>query len=338
MRNRRPLLDLPSVVRLAELGDYVVPLALRVVSDLGVADRLVAGPRPVTDPADELGVDAPALLRTLRALAAKGVFTEPEPGVVGLTPLAQPLRSDHPLSLRGAYTLLRSDLAAWGFLDHCVRTGRSGFEAAHGQDYWSYLAEHPDESGRVDHWMRSVNELHLRTLLPAYPWAELSTVADIGGGDGAFLAGLLARFGRMRGVLLDLSHVVAGAPAVLGAGGVADRCEVVAGSFFDELPGGADAYVLKTVLPGFVDRDAVRILSRVRAAMGTDARLLVLEAVLSAGDTFDVAKLFDLHTLVLTGGAHRSLDATRGLLAEADLRVHRVRPTPTLTIIEARVG
>jgi len=330
-----PPMDLPSVVRLAELADYVVPLILRAVADLGVADLLVAGPRPAAELAGELGVHAGTLLRALRALASKGVFTEVSPGVFGLTALAAPLRADHPLSLREAYPLLPSDLRAWAMLGHTLRTGEPGFDAAHGEDYWTYLAGHPEESVRVDGWMRSVNRLHLRTVLPGHDWSRLSTVVDLGGGNGAFLAGLLRRYPGLRGHLVDLPHVVAGAPAVLAEAGVAGRCEITAGNIFDPVPAGADGYVLKTVLPGFGDADVVRILTRVRAAMRPDSELLLLEAVLPPGDAPDVAKLFDVHTLVLSGGAHRDPAATGALLARAGLRLDRVTPTPTLTVLRA---
>lgn len=327
-------LDLASIMRLGELGDFIVPLTLRVVSDLGVADLLVDGPQPIAGIASKVGAHEGALQRALRALACKGVFTEPEPGVFALTPLAEPLRSDHPMSLRDVYTLLPSDVQAWAQLEHTIRTGRSAFQTAHGTDYWSYLAAHQDESRRVDLWMRSINHLHLRTVLPYFAWGELSTVVDVGGGNGSFLAGLLARYPALRGTLVDLPHVVAGAHAILEQ--VQERVTVVPGSFFDTVPIGADAYLLKTVLPGFDDDAVVRILSTVAEAMRSDSVLLLLEAVLPPGDSYDVAKLFDVHTMVLTGGAHRTTEQTGALLSRAGLALSEVTPTPTLTIIQAR--
>jgi hypothetical protein len=327
--------DLAALARLLELVDYTVPIAVRAISDLGIADLLAGGDRSVADLARVTGTHAPTLYRVLRALAGRGVFAEVAPGVFGLTPLAAALGSDHPMSLRDTYTLLDSDVRAWARVPVTLRTGGPAFDLAHGRGYWDYLADHPDESRRVDRWMRSVNRLHLRTVVAAYPWRELSTVVDLGGGDGSFLAGLLARHPGLRGVLLDRPYVVAAAGAVLGAAGVADRCEVVGGSFFDPLPAGADAYLLKTVLPGFDDADAARILTRAWEAMRPDSRLVLLEAILPPGDAFDVAKLFDVHTLVLTGGAHRNRDELERLLACCGLRLHRTIPTATLTVVEA---
>jgi hypothetical protein len=324
-------IDLPSVVRLGELADYIVPLTLRAVGDLGIADLLVDGPRPVDELATKAGADPDALCRALRVLACKGVFTEPEPGVFALTPLAQPLRTDHPMSLREALTLLPCDVRAWAHLEDTLRTGRPGFDTAHGTDYWSHLAANPAESARVDASMRSVNRLHLRTVLPYVAWAELSTVVDVGGGDGSFLAGLLGRYRSLRGTLLDLPHVVAAAGTVLRP--VRDRVRIVPGSFFDDVPAGGQAYLLKTVLPGFHDDDVVCILRNVAAAMPPDGVVLLLEAVLPPGDAYDVAKLYDVHTMVLTGGAHRSVEHTGRLMDRAGLCLVDVTPTPTLTVL-----
>ncbi|WP_328852724.1 methyltransferase [Micromonospora globbae] len=331
----RPRTDLGALIRLTELADYTVPFTVRVVAELGVADQLVDGPRPVTELAEATGAHAPSLLRALRALAGKGIFTEVEPEVFGLTPLAEPLRTDHPLSLRDAYPLLAADVRAWAGLGRSLRTGEAAFPRTHGTDYWSYLAAHPADSVAVDRWMSSLTRLHLRTVLPAWPWGQAREVVDVGGGDGAFLAGLLPRFPALRGTLLDLPHVVAAAPELLDRAGVADRCRIVPGSFFDPVPAGADLYVLKTILPGWDDAEATAILRRIAEAMRPHSRLLLLEAIIPAGDVFDVAKLVDVHTLVLTGGRHRTRDELVDLLADAGLRLDRVVPTPTLTVIAA---
>jgi hypothetical protein len=331
-------MDLGALTRLTELADYIVPFTLRVACDLGIADRLADGPRPVADLAAETGTHAPSLLRALRALAGRGIFTEVQPEVFALTPLAEPLRTDHPLSLRGSYPLLAADVRAWAGLVDTLRTGEPAFPRTHGTDYWSYLAAHPADSAVVDGWMHSLTLLHLRTVVPAYPWGHAKTVVDVGGGDGAFLAGLLARYPNLAATVFDLPHVVSNAPAVLAAAGVADRCAVVPGDFFDGVPPGADLYVLKTVLPGFRDPEATAILRRIAAAMRPDSRLLLLEAIVPEGDVFDVAKLVDVHTLVLTGGRHRTRDELAALLAGAGLRLLAATPSPTLTLIEAETA
>jgi hypothetical protein len=332
----RPRIDIASVRRLAELADYVLPFAIRAVCELGVADHLVDGPVPVTDLAERCSADPGALQRVLRALAGKGIFTESEPGVFGLTPLAQPLRRDHPVSLRDAYPFLVGDLHAWARFDYTLRTGCSAFEHVHGMGYWDYMADHPEDSKRFDGSQAAGTRLELRTMLSAYDsWAGLTSVVDVGGGNGQFLAGLLARFPDMHGTLFDQPHVVANAHDLLREAGLTDRCTVVGGSVFDEVPPGADAYLLKRFLWSWTDDRAHTLLSRVRAAMREDSRLLLHEPVVYPGDSAEVGKIYDLILLAMGGGCARSEEELGVLLDGVGLRITRVMPTPMFPLVEA---
>jgi hypothetical protein len=328
--------DKQSVRRLTELADYVIPFTLRAVCDLRVADHLADGPRPVEELARLTGTHPPTLQRALRALACMGVFTEVTPGVFDLTPLAQPLRSDHPDSLREAYPLLAPEIEAWAHLNHTLRTGQAAFDRAHGTGYWRYMAEHLEDSARFDASQQAVTRRELRALLPAYDWNSFRTVADVGGGNGAFLAGLLAEFPALRGVVFDQPHVVAAAGKLLAANGVAERCEVVGGSFLDAVPTGADAYLLKRILYAWDDDQARTLLRAVRAAMHDNSRLLILEPVVEPGDAFDVGKLYDLLLVAMSGGGARTRDQIGELLGAADLELVRIVPTKMLPIVEAR--
>ncbi|MFC4014159.1 methyltransferase [Nonomuraea purpurea] len=330
----RPRIDIQSVFRLTELADYIIPFTIRAICDLGVADHLAEGPRTVEELAEATGTHAPSLHRALRALACKGIFTETEQGVFDLTPLAQPLRSDHPVSLRAAYPLLVPDIEAWAAFDHSIRTGQASFDGVHGRGYWEYMADHPDDSARFDASQQAATRLELRTSLPAYDWAALRTLVDVGGGNGAFLGGILAKIPSLRGTVFDLPHVVAGAHERLADYGVSERCEVVGGSFFEEIPAGAGGYLLKRILYGWDDEHALALLRAVRKAMRQDSRLLILEPVVRTGNEFDVGKLYDLLLLCMVGGGARSQEHIEGLLAEAGLRLERTVPTLMFPILE----
>jgi hypothetical protein len=95
-------------------------------------------------------------------------------------------------------------------------------------------------------------------------------VADLGGGRGILLAAILAAHPGLRGILLDLPQALTGAEDVLRAARAGDRCELV--------PGGADAYLLKSVIHDWDDERAVAILANVRAAMSPAAVLLLAAA------------------------------------------------------------
>jgi hypothetical protein len=322
--------------RLTELADYVVPFALRAACELRIADHLADGPRPVTELALLTGTDPVALYRVLRALASKDVFAETAPSVFGLTPLAERLRSDHPASLRDAYPLIPADIMAWSALEDCLRTGEPAFDRVHGAGYWEYMTSHPAEAARFDASQQGVTRNELRVLLPAYDWGAFNTIVDVGGGNGAFLAGLLAEFDSLRGIVFDQPDVVAGAGPVLDERGVADRCEVVGGSFLERVPGGGDAYILKRILYGWDDDRTVTLLRAVRAAMHADARLLLIEPVLEPGNAYDPGKLYDVLLLVMTGGGGRSPEQLDALFAKASLTISRIIRTRTLPIVEAR--
>jgi len=125
----------------------------------------------------------------------------------------------------------------------------------------------------------------------------------------------------------------------LAAEGVADRCQLVPGDFFAEVPAGADAYLLSRVLHDWTDDDGRRVLATCRSAMGPGSRLLVVEAILPerAADQPAVIRM-DLHMLVLLGARERTEEEFRRLLAGAGFEVRRVVPTRSvagLSVIEA---
>ncbi len=332
----RTRIDLESIFRLTELADYIVPFTIRAVCDLGVADHLASGPRTVEQLAQATGTHAPSLYRALRALASKQVFAETEPGTFTLTPMAELLRSDHPLSLKDAYPLIPADVEAWGHLDHSVRTGQPAFEQAHGMGYWDYMRAHPDEAERFDRAQQAQTRLELRVLLRGYTWAGFESLVDVGGGNGAFLGGLLARHPALRGTLFDQPQVVAHAPAVLARLGVAERCAVVGGDFFEQVPAKADVYMLKRILYGWHDEEALALLRSVRAAMRADSRLLIIEPLDEPGGASDVASRYDLAMLVMKGCGARSQEHIGQLCAAAGLRLERVTATLLFPVIEVR--
>lgn len=326
--------DVQSLARLTELADYIVPFTLRAVCDLRIADHLAGGPRPVAELAELTGTHARSLLRALRALACKGVFTEVAPETFGLTPLAEPLRGDHPRSLRDAYPLLPADIQAWAMLQHSLRTGRAAFDRAHGTDYWSYFAAHPADSARFDASQRAVTAREIRILLPAYDWGRFTTVVDVGGGSGEFLSALLTEFPALRGILFDQPHVVSG--AVLAERGVAERATAVGGDFRSSVPAGGDAYIVKRAFYDLGDDAAASLLKAVRAAIRDDGRLLIIEPVGEPGDAFDWGKLYDVLLLAMRGGGSRTREEHEALLAGAGFELLRVIRTKGLPIVEAR--
>jgi O-methyltransferase domain len=332
----QPKPDFEAMLQLTRLGDFATPIAIRTVSDLGVADQLVDGPRSAEEIAEAVGAHAPSLYRVLRALACQGIFVETEKGRFGLTPMADLLRADHPYSLRHHYQMMVPDLQAWTTFDHSVRTAGNSFEHVHGQRYWDYVATHPEYKKQFDATIWTMTEHELRVVVPGYRWDGVDTLVDIGGGTGQMLAGILGANPAMSGVLFDLPHVAPGSLPVLEAAGVADRCEIVGGDFFVSVPEGGDAYLLKRVLYDFDDDQSVAILSNVRKAMKPDSRALTLDAIVRSDNRFDVGKLHDLFVLAMGVGRCRTRQEMTDLFDAAGLRLTRVIPTGIFPLVEAR--
>ena len=219
---------------------YQVSQAIHVAAVLGIADRLAGGPRSSDHLAAETDTDPRSLYRLLRALAAVGVLREEESRRFSLTEVGDGLRSDADAPIAGWAAMIGRPYywQAWGALLHSVRTGENAFRHVHGTDPWTYRAAHPEEAAIFDRAMADLARRSHASVTQAYDFGRFGTVVDVGGGNGALLAALLPRYEGMRGVLLDLPHAVAAAESVFASAGIADRCEAIAGDFFQSVPEG----------------------------------------------------------------------------------------------------
>jgi hypothetical protein len=310
--------------------------AIYVAAKLQIADLLAEGPRSAEELAGATGTHGRTLYRLLRALASVGVYTEAEPGRFGLTPLAEGLRREVPGSQWAMAVMMGEEhFRAWGDLLESVRTGETAFDRIFGQPIFAYLAEHPEQARLFDEAMVAIHGRETQATLAAYRFDGVGTLADVGGGNGSNLIGILAAYPSMRGVLFDLPHVVERAGANLRAAGLADRCEAVAGSFFDSVPVKADAYVLRHIIHDWDDAKSAQILRNIRQSMPEGSKLLVIEHVLPPGDVPSFGKLLDLNMLVMPGGVERTEDEFRQLYESAGFRLTRVVPTDgDLSVVE----
>jgi hypothetical protein len=319
----------PAAALARLLAGHQVSQAIHVAATLGIADLLRDGGRTSDELAEATGAHRDALYRLLRALASVGVVHEEEGRRFSLTPLGEPLRSDVPGSLHGwaAFVGRPYFREAWSALEHSVRTGENAFKHVHGSGPWEYRATRPEESAIFDAAMASLTGRLIPSVLDAYDFGRFGTVVDVGGGNGALLAAVLGAHGDVRGILFDQPHVVAGAEELLRARGVLDRCEIVAGSFFESVPAGGDAYVLKHIVHDWEDAESIDILRVCRRAMGDAAVVLVLERELGPPNERPEAKLSDLNMLVAPGGRERTVEEYAALFDAAGLRFERAVPS-----------
>jgi hypothetical protein len=238
------------------------------------------------------------------------VFREEPNERFALTTLGETLRSDGPHSVRDWALYLGAPALweAWGRLRDSVMTGQPGFALAHGMPMMDYRARHPELAAPFDRWMTRQSDQHNAAIVAAYDFLPFRTVGDIGGGQGSTLASILRANPSLRGILLDLPHVVAD-PAPLEAAGVLDRCDIVGGDMLQGVPGGADAYLIKRVLMDWGDEQAARVLTNCADALPDDGKVLVVEMVMPPGNDPSPAKSFDLLMLLAHEGGRVRTEA-----------------------------
>jgi hypothetical protein len=324
---------------LERIAAYWQSQLVYVAAKLGIADVLVDGPLTVDQIAARVGAHPPYLKRVLRALASLGIFAADPHGRFHLNRLSQTLRSDHPESLRDFALMLVDDYnwSAWGALEHAVRTGSSAFEHVHGAPAFPWMQEHPDKEQMFSASMASLSVMENAAVARSYAFGKLERIVDVGGAHGHLLVTILRSYIKLRGVLFDQPQVVgeAAQAGFVTAPDVSARCEVAAGDFFESVPAGADAYVMKYIIHDWDDERCVRILSNCRKAMPGDGRVLVVDHVVAPGNRFDWGKLLDINMMVMLGSKERTKEEFRQLFTRAGLRLKRViRTGTTLSILE----
>jgi hypothetical protein len=308
-----------------------------VAAKLGIADLLKDGPRTPDDLAEATSTHGPSLYRMLRALAGFGVFAEDEQGRFGLTPLAELLQTGVQGSQRAAALFFgdQSSWRSWGELLYTVTTGETAFQHLHGMNPWEYQTQHPELNAIFEEFMVANTTRQTPAIVAAYDFSHITTLVDVGGGYGTLIAAILRANPRMRGILCDAPGVVAGALQLLEAAGVSDRCERVSCDFFESVPEGGDAYLLKSIIHDWDDERALAILNTCRRAMPENGTILLVENLIPPGNEYHLAKITDLQMMVELGGRERTDAEYSALLTEAGFRLTRVVPTQsTFAVIE----
>lgn len=328
----------PANVALFELAQGAwLTQALYVATKLGIADALRDGPRSAEDVASQVGADPGATYRVMRALASNGVF-KLRGGRFRLTRVGQALRSDYHGSIAPMLAMVGSPehWEHWSSLVHSVQTGGTAVERLRGAPIFTYLETNPGYAAIFNDAMTGVSAMAIEMAVPRYDFTDRKLIVDVGGGHGALLAAVLARAPQARGVLFDLPSVLDGAGARFEDAGVAQRCTLQGGSFFEAVPDGADLYLMKTVIHDWDDDKSLTILRNVRTAIAADGKLLLMELVLPEGAPPHPGMLLDLEMLVHAGGLERTANEYRSLLSRAGFRLTRViRSAGPMSIVEA---
>ena len=315
--------------------------ATYVAVQLRIPDLLAEGPRTSAELATASGSHAPSLYRLLRALSTLEICQEREDGAFELTPMGALLRSDAPNSLR-SWTIFVGgpQWPVWGHLLHSVKTGETAWKHLSGTKDFQHLTLDADLAALFNQAMVELTRLVAQDVARIYSFAGMKRIMDVGGGSGELLAAILQANPEARGVLFDMGHARAAGQRHLEALGLAERCELVTGSFFEALPGPEDAILLKSILHDWGDDQSRAILENCRRALAGGGKLLIIERLmperLDPSPAHRAVVRSDLNMLVGPGGRERTMAEFRALLASAALRVSRVIPTASsFVIIEA---
>ena len=319
----------PDAILMQMLFGALMQQCICVAAKLGIAELLAEKPKTATELASETKTHEPSLYRVLRTLAGAGIFAETADRKFELTPIAALLRSDEPNSMRDFAIMFGEGWMwrAWGELMHSVKTGGVAHVKVQGMGSFEFF-EQNKEAGEIFNRAMTSNTLRgVPPIVEAYDFSGVGKLVDIAGGHGLLLAGILKANPQVQGILFDLSYVIEGAGELLEKEGVSDRVELATGDFFQSVPAGADAYMMKHIIHDWDDEHSIKILQNIGAAMNENGKVLIIEMVVPEGNDPSPAKMLDIQMLVMETGKERTEEEYRRLLDASGFRLTRIIPT-----------
>jgi ubiquinone/menaquinone biosynthesis C-methylase UbiE len=319
----------PDAILMQMLFGAQMQRSVCLAARLGVPDLLAERAQTAEELAAKTDAHAPSLYRLLRTLASIGVFTENAEKRFELTPVSMLLRSDVPNSVRDFAVMMgeRWIWQAWGELPYSVQTGGVAHEKAQGMGSFEFFQKNAEAGKVFNAAMTNFTRAIIPAFVEAYDFSSINRLADVAGGHGLLLAGVLKANPHLRGVLFDLPFVIEGAGKLLEQEGVSDRVELVSGNFFESVPAGADAYMMKHIIHDWDDESSIKILKNIRSVMSENGKVLIVEMVVPEGNEPHPSKSLDVLMLVMEGGKERTKGEYRKLLEVSGFRLTRVIPT-----------
>lgn len=327
-----------SSILLEMMYGYQISQALFVAAKLGIADILSADSKTADELAKAAGVSSHSIYHLMRMLVSVGVFSLEDNEKFRLNSLGKHLMTGTSDSLRGTVLAMGDELyQAWGNLLYGVKTGETAFDYTFKTSFYSYLKQNSEAAVNFNEWMRETTREWLLPVLEAYDFSEVKTLVDVGGGIGSLTAVILQANPKLEAILFDREDVVVGAKGVLEVAGVADRCQIVGGNFFDSVPPDGELYLLSRVLLNWDDTHAITILKNCYQAMTAKDRLMIVDFMLPPGKMSPFIGMGSL-TLFLIGGTFmRTKDEFFNLLSSAGFQVTNMIETKgPVSVIEAK--
>jgi ubiquinone/menaquinone biosynthesis C-methylase UbiE len=327
-----------SSVLLEMMYGFTISQALFVAAKLGIADILSDSSKTADELAKAAGVNSHGIYHLMRMLVSVGVFSLEDNEKFCLNSLGKHLLTGTSDSLRGTVMAVGDEIyQAWGNLIYGIKTGKTAFNHTFNRDFYSYLKQDSEASVNFNEWMKETTREWLLPVLEAYDFSEVKTLVDVGGGIGTLTAVILNANPKMQAILFDREDVVVGAQRVLEGAGVADRCQIVGGNFFDAVLPEGDLYLISRVLLNWDDTHAIKILTNCYQAMTVKDRLVVVDFMLPKGKMSPFIGLTSLNLFILGGTFMRTEEEFYNLLSSAGFKVsNTIKTTGPVSAIEAK--
>jgi hypothetical protein len=298
--------------------------ALAVAAELELADLLAAEPLHIDVLASRTNTHAPSLFRLLRALESLTIFSQISPMVFANTPSSECLRKNVPNTewawVRAQLSVGGGVYEGWSGLGASIKTGDTAFDQILGCSFWEYYRRNPEAGTIFNEAMRLIGKHNSPEVAQAYDWNRFPVIADIGGGIGGLLVDILDAHPSCRGLLFDEPKVIQQAISH-------ERLQPIGGDFFQTVPTGADAYILRWIIHDWSEAEALALLGKVREAMKPGARLILLEELIPEVREPVPGKWIDVLMLAITGGRERTENEYSELLSAASFELEEVVPT-----------
>ncbi|MGE8552585.1 MAG: methyltransferase [Chryseobacterium jejuense] len=308
------------------LGGLWLTGCVKTAAELNIADLLAAGPKTISLLAEETQSHETQLYRIMRALSSAGIFEESESRTFALNDLGAALQTNVPGTAKNfILTIMSEHFPAYGDLTYAVQTGKIPFDHIHGKSLWEFYKEYPEIGENFGKGMTGMSGMELKGIIENYDFTPYKKMVDIGGGNGVMIHTILDNTPNSAGIIFDEANVIEKTVQMI-PDRLKERCSVAIGSFFDNIPEGADLYMMKWIIHDWSDDECVQILKNCYNAMPKGAKLLIIDAVIP-DDSYNqphMAKLLDIVMMSCLTGRERSLQEFKMIIEKSELQFNRL--------------
>ncbi len=340
MENARELSPQAAIMQL--LSGQFISRCIGLAANLSVPDHLSKGTKKIEELAKITDTNISALYRVLRMLAGFGIFEELPGREFKNSRLSEILKSDVAGSVRD-FARWFSDPMRWGLLgtlDYSVRTGNPGLlNGKEDRQVFELFLEYPESVDVFNKAMTSMSMGDSFAVIEAYDFSPYKKIIDVGGGHGHLALQIAKRFPETHVTVFDLPHVISGTEKRITENNMSDRVNAKGGSYLEKVPGSNDLIMMKNIVHGEKDENAVQLLKNCRSALNDGGNVLVIESVITNGPGGNGARILDIEMLIGPGGRQRTQEEHAKLFREAGFEFLRKIPLKSgSSILEAEIS